>query len=163
MRFILLVVSFLITGVSYAQMGYFSSTEVIKDLPEIKAADIQLIALQDSLSNALNANRIKLQQEFNKHQEDYNNGLLSTKEIQEISTKLNSQQEALNKQESQFQFILIQRREVLYQPTFDKIDQILKNVAQEGEYRVIFDKSQQGGYLYLDPSLDITELIKAKL
>ena len=147
----------------YSQIGFFNSTEIIIDLPEIKAADQKLSMLNDSLAQALNVQREVLQTEFNKHQEDYNNGLLSAKQIQEITANLQAKQEELNQQESQFQFRLIQRREQLYQPTFDRIDQIVKEIALEGNYKAIFDSSQQGGYLYLSPSIDISQKIKSKL
>lgn len=152
-----------ISVAGYAQIGFFNSTEIIVGLPEIQLADQQLKSLNDSLAQALDQDRETLLKEFEKHQTDYNNGLLSAKQIQEITQSLQTRQEELNKQEDQFQFRLLQRREELYQPTFDRIDQIVKEIAQEGNYTMIFDSSQQGGYLYLSPSMDITEKIKAKL
>ncbi len=163
MRLIFALLFLLLGSAGFGQMAYLNSNAILVELPAIKQADTKLQLLQDSLVTQLSAKRNKLQTEFNKHQTDYQNGLLSAKKIQEITEDLNAKQEALNKEESQFQFILLQRRERLYQPTFSKMDRIVKEVAAEKGYKIVFDQAQNAGYLYMDSAIDISELVKAKM
>ena len=146
-----------------AQIGYFNSNQLVASLPETKEADLKLKALQDSLGLVFEKERNKLEQNFNKHQTDYNNGLLSGQEIQRITEDLGKQEEALKQKQSQFQFTIIQRREKLYAPTFNKIDQIVQEIGRSGNYSMIFDTSKQAGFLYVDSASDITDQIRRAL
>ena len=150
-------------GLIFAQIGYFNSVELLATLPETKLADQNLRNLQDSLGRVFEIETKELEAEYRKHEADYNNGLLSAKQIQQISQELDAKKEELSQRQSQLQFTLIQRREKLYKPTFNKVDLAVQEVGQQGGYKVIFDTSKDGGFLYLDDAMDITNEIKKLL
>jgi Skp family chaperone for outer membrane proteins len=55
-----------------------------------------------------------------------------------------------------------QREAELWQPVFDKINEILDEIGTEGEYQMIFDAAH-GNIVYAAPSTDLTEQVLEKL
>lgn len=51
-----------------------------------------------------------------------------------------------------------QREAELWQPVFDTINGILREIGQEGEYLMILDAAQMG-IVYADPSTDLTQQV----
>jgi outer membrane protein len=51
-----------------------------------------------------------------------------------------------------------QREAELWQPVFDTINGILKEIGQEGDYDMILDAAQMG-IVYADPSTDLTQQV----
>jgi outer membrane protein len=58
---------------------------------------------------------------------------------------------------------LAARREAeLWQPVFDRINEILQEIGTEGDYKMIFDAAHMG-IVYADPATDLTQQILDRL
>jgi Skp family chaperone for outer membrane proteins len=57
---------------------------------------------------------------------------------------------------------LAQKREQLFSPILDRVNQAMSDVAKENQFMFVFDSSSQV-LLYSDETLDVTKLVKAKL
>lgn len=57
---------------------------------------------------------------------------------------------------------LAKKREELYKPILEKVNTAMQDVAKENGYLLVFDASTQV-LLYAHESLDVTNLVKAKL
>ena len=60
---------------------------------------------------------------------------------------------------------IMEKRNTLLQPIFDKVNGAIKDVAKENGYNYIFDRNAQNGstILYADETQDVTALVKSKL
>jgi outer membrane protein len=55
-----------------------------------------------------------------------------------------------------------QREAELWQPVFDRINEILEEIGTEGEYAMIFDAARMG-LVYADPETDLTQQVLDRL
>ena len=163
-RFIILVVlSFIFTiNINAQKFGYINSTELLMTHPDVKSADSQLQAYQKQLF----AKGQQMAQEFQKHYEAYvkdvNSGLLSKIQMQERESALAQEQNKIREYELEMQQKVAKKREELYKPILDKIQNAINEVGKENNYTFIFDAGT-GGILHADSSDNVLNLVKAKL
>lgn len=150
--------------VSFAQMtiGYVNSVALLSELPEVKAADSQLEALQKQLQKQgqtmVESFQVKYQELAKKEQ----NGELSPKQSEEEGQKLKDEEAKIVAFEQEMTAKIQEKREALYKPILDKINAAINLVSVEKGLKYVFD-STTGIILYSDESNDITPLVKAKL
>lgn len=107
------------------------------------------IAAVDRLETAYRAERILLTPEMRAKREE------------EIEAK-RAEAKALQKEKFGVEGELFRQRQELIQPIQDKIFEELKDLANNSQYMVIFDKSNQSNMLYTNPKYDVSDkLIKA--
>lgn len=107
------------------------------------------LAAVDRLETAYRAERILLTPEMRAKREE------------EIEAK-RAEAKALQKEKFGVEGELFRQRQVLIQPIQDKIFEELKDLANNSQYMVIFDKSNQSNMLYTNPKYDVSDkLIKA--
>jgi outer membrane protein len=58
---------------------------------------------------------------------------------------------------------LFKKREELVKPIQDEIMRVIKEIALEGNYTVIFDTSSGGNILFANPRFDISDQVLEKL
>jgi outer membrane protein len=103
----------------------------------------------DRLETAYRAERILLTPEMRAKREE------------EIEAK-RAEAKALQKEKFGVEGELFRQRQALIQPIQDKIFEELKDLANNSQYMVIFDKSNQSNMLYTNPKYDVSDkLIKA--
>lgn len=107
------------------------------------------LAAVDRLETAYRAERILLTPEMRAKREE------------EIEAK-RAEAKALQKEKFGVEGELFRQRQALIQPIQDKIFEELKDLANNSQYMVIFDKSNQSNMLYTNPKYDVSDkLIKA--
>ena len=89
-------------------------------------------------------------------------GTISPKDLELQSQKLKEEEEKIGKYEQEVYAKLTQKREELYKPLLEKVNNAMKDVATENGFTMVFDLSSNM-VLYGDPSLDVTKLVKTKL
>lgn len=152
-------------SVQYAdaqKFGYMNSAELLSEHPDVKVADSELETLQKQYSSRIQDKVTSLQGRYSELRQKEEQGLIPPKDLQEQVKKLQEQEQALVNEEQQLQNDLVQRRQQLYQPIVDKINDAIKAVASENNYQYIFDQAQ-GALLYVDESANVSALIKSKL
>ncbi|MGB1076364.1 MAG: OmpH family outer membrane protein [Flavobacteriales bacterium] len=107
------------------------------------------IAAVDRLETAYRAERILLTPEMRAKREE------------EIEAK-RAEAKALQKEKFGVEGELFRQRQELIQPIQDQIFEEIKELANNSQYSVIFDKSNQSNMLYTNPKYDVSDkLIKA--
>lgn len=147
---------------SAQKFGYLNSALLLSEHPDIKVADSELETLQGQYSSRIQTKVEDLKAKYAELSKKDQEGTIPPKDLQEQVRKLQEQEGALQQEEQQLQQDLLKKREQLYQPIIDAINDAIKVVAQDGGYNYIFDQSQ-GALLYADESQDVSALIKTKL
>ncbi len=161
----ILLLAFFCIGAQYAsaqKFGYLNSALLLSEHPDIKVADSELETLQNTYATRIQTKVEGLKAKYAELSKKDQEGTIPPKDLQEQVKKLQEQEGALQQEEQQLQQDLLKKREQLYQPIIDAINEAIKNVATEGGYTYIFDQSG-GGLLYADESQDVSGLIKTKL
>lgn len=148
-------------GTVHAQkFGYLNSSAILAELPEVKAANAELQALQTQLQKKGQGMAEKLQTDYAAVQQKVERGELSPKQQEEESKKLQDQETALNDFQQEMRETMSKKQEALLTPIYDRVNKVISDVAKEEGLQFVFD---QGVLLYSDPALDISEKVKAKL
>ena len=147
------------------KFGYLNSAEILSGMTEVKQADSSMEALQKQLQKKgqqmVQAYQTKLQALQKKEQA----GELSPKQIEDEAAKLRGEEEKIGKFQQDMEKQIMDKRNTLLQPIFDKVNAAIKDVAKENGYNYIFDRNSAQGstILYADESQDVTALVKSKL
>lgn len=158
---ILLVCSLSAGAQKYA---YVDTEYILQHLPEYSDAQQELNSLAsgwldeieekyeaaNQLETAYRAERVLLTPEMRRKRED------------EISGK---RSEATDMQKAKFgvEGELFQKRQELIQPIQEQLFQVLKDLAGQRQYMVIFDKAKESNMLYTNPKYDISDRVIKEL
>jgi outer membrane protein len=155
----------LFSGLVMAQKYAFVDTEYILDrIPSYKAAQDQL----DQMSEEWQAEIETMYDEIEKMYRDYQSEkvLLSEemkiKQEEEIIQKENEAKELQRKYFGQ-EGSLYKKRQELIKPIQDEVYLTVKEIANEGNYAVIFDTASGASMLYTDPKYDKSDEVLEKL
>jgi len=152
---------FATTGFSQ-KFGYCNSGALLTSIPEVKAADSDLQAFQAQLTKRGQEMVKALQDKAAELDRKEKQGTISPKELETQSAKLKEEEATIAKYEQEVYDKLAQKREELFKPILDKVNQAMADVAKENQFAFVFDQNTQI-LLYADESLDVTKLVKAKL
>jgi outer membrane protein len=152
----------LFVAVQAQKFGYMNSQALLADLPEVKQADATLQALQTQFEKKGQQMVQELETKYKDLQRREQSGEISPKDLDIEARKLKEQEGELGKYEQDVQKQLMAKRQEMLQPLIDKVNNAIKQVAQEGQFTYIFDSSA-GMLLFAQDSLDITASVKAKL
>jgi outer membrane protein len=148
---------------SFAQkIGYCNSLALMAELPEVKAADSDLQTLATQLQKQGETMVKDLQAKAELLEKKNTEGTISPKEYETQQAALREEEAKINKYAQEMEQKLAQKREELYKPILDKVNTAMTTVAKEGGFILVFDSSSQI-LLFADESLDVTNLVKAKL
>jgi len=150
-------------GFSAAQaqkFGYVNSAALLAELPEVKQADASIEALQKQLQKKGQDMVTQFQTDYAEVQRKADSGELSPKQQDEEAKRLEAAQQKIQQFEQESMQQIQTKRNELLKPIYDKINQAMKEVAEENGLQFIFD---QGVLLYYDPSADVSPMLKKKL
>ena len=157
----LFVAIFCMTATLQAQkFGYVNSALILSEMPEIKQADSNLEALQKQLMKKGEGMVQLFQKDYAEIQQKVAKGELSPVQQEEQAKNLESRQIEIQKFEQEMQEQMVAKREELYKPIYDKVNDAIKQVAKEGGYQMIFDAAT---ILYGEEGADVSSLVKTKL
>ena len=161
-KILLLSLTFLISISSFSQnkFGYINSDELIQLMPETKTADEELQTFTKSLQSQLQAMDAELQKTFQEYQNNIDTYDPLVKKDKE--SEIQSLQKRMQEFEQNAQQALQSKQQELLDPILQKARQAIEDVANEGDYTYIFEKSL-GGILYAKESENILEKVKKKL
>src|SRR5947209_6054589 len=146
-------------AISQTKLGYISSQDMIKAMPEYKMADTALAQYQD----ALNQQYAELVQDFNKK-----DSLLQSRDTFRYSKAklelMHRDQQALYQRlqgwQQQTQQLYQQKQNELMGPIYNKVRAAINTVAKENGYAYVFVKEQLQAF---PPGDDIEPLVRKKL
>ena len=164
--FTLLFIGILILGLSAnasaQKFGFLNYNNLLLEMPETKAADSKLEAFSAQLSKQLEGKAKTLQEKFTKAQQDVQAGNKTPVQVKQLEDELEKERQALALEERNSQQKVLEKREELYKPIFEKVNKAIKEVGEEGGYLFIFNEST-GVILFDDTTDDVSALVKAKL
>ncbi len=149
-------------GYSQVKIGYFNSTTLLQEIPDVKQANANLEALSAQLQKKLEGMAQAFQQKYQELTQRKQRGELSPKQEEEEGAKLQQEQTKIGQQEQEMQLQLEEKRKELLQPILDNVSAKVAEVAKENGYTYIMDEGT-GVLLFKDEASDVTDLVKAKL
>ena len=142
------------------KFGYIDSQELLQLMPERKTAETEVQNFAKSLEAQLGSMTAEYQQSLQEYQANeatYTDLVKQDKEAEIIGLQERIQTFQQNAQQS-----LQEKEQKVLEPIFAKARKAIEDVAEEGGYTYIFDKSQ-GAILYAKDSENILGLVKKKL
>ena len=157
----LTLLSFLtLSSIGQNKFGYIDSQELLLLMPERKIAETEVQKFAKSLESQLGSMTAEYQesvQEYQANEATYTDLVKQDKvaEITGLEQRIQTFQQ--NAQQS-----LQTKEQELLEPILSKARQAIEDVAAEGNFTYIFDKSQ-GSVLYAKESENVLGLVKKKL
>ena len=148
------------TTATAQKFGYVNSAEILAEMPEMKAAESNMEALQKQMQKKGQGMVENFQKDVQALQAKAQAGELTPKQQQEESAKLEARQKSIGEFEQTMVADLQKKRAELLEPIYDKVNEAIKAVAEEGGYLMIFD---QQVLLYGQDSQDVSTAVRTKL
>ena len=161
-KILLLSLTLLISISSFSQnkFGYIDSQELLLLMPERKTAEEEVQTLAKSLESQLQAMTAEYQQSVQEYQA--NEATYTDLVKQDKVTEITGLEQRIQSFQQNAQQALQSKEQELLEPILQKARQAIEDVASEGDYTYIFDKSV-GSILYVKESENILEKVKKKL
>ena len=158
--FLILLSFFTLNSIAQNKFGYIDSQELLILMPERKAAETEVQNFAKSLESQLGAMTAEYQESVREYQaeEASYTDLIKQDKIAEI-TALEERIQAFQQNAQQS---LQKKEQELLEPILDKARKAIEDVATEGDFTYIFDKSI-GSILYAKESENVLNLVKKKL
>lgn len=143
--------------------GHLNSGNLMEAFPEVVSSDKELEKYQKDLLDAFTVKMEAFENAYNDLNAKVQDGHMSPKETQEGEAKLKTMQEEIVALERENDQKIRQKRVELLQPLLDKVNDAIQVVGKENGYTMIFDTAVFNAILFVDDSVDVTALVKAKL
>lgn len=161
--FLTLSLLFAVTCGAFAQkFGYCNSLSLLAELPEVKQADSDLQAFQTQLTKRGQEMVKALQDKAADLDRKKENGTISPKDYDAQTADLQAEQAKIEAYQQEVYQKLAEKRESLYKPILEKVNNAMKDVATEQGFVMVFDQASSV-ILYADDSLDVTKFVRTKL
>ncbi|MGO9480885.1 MAG: OmpH family outer membrane protein [Candidatus Kryptoniota bacterium] len=157
---------FISSTMAFAQqkIGWIDSQEIMKQFPDAVEAQAKLDALVAQWQADIN----KLQTDLQREADDYQKRRLVLPEqaqVQEENKLSDMQKQIVDLRNKRFgqEGDLYQQQNAIMRPVQEKILQAIQDVAKDGSYDYIFDKSGQVLLMYANSKYDLTQQVLDKL
>lgn len=147
-----------------AKIGYVDSKVIIEGMQDAKDAQTNL----DNLVSVWKAEIQQMNDSLNLVKEDFEKKKLiltesikkqKEDEIKELEKKINDYKLAKFGENGEY----FQKQNELMKPVQDKVFKAIQDVAKEGDYDFVFDRSSQMLLLYMNEKYDLTQKVIKKL
>ena len=155
----LFMIGFLTTSVIGQKFGYVNSGNLLESLPEVKAADAEMVTFRDQLSKEGQDALASLEVKYSEYITKVQSGELSRIQQEEMEAELKKEQEAIAKMEQEGSIKIAQKREELLAPILERADEMIQKLGKDEGYTMIFDSSV-GALLYAVEAEDLTEKVR---
>ncbi|MFT7589459.1 MAG: outer membrane protein [Limisphaerales bacterium] len=144
------------------KFGYVNSLELISLMPEAIEADSLLAVFQQSVQTQYNSYLQEYQTKAAEYDELLKTGTTAQLIMEAKASDLQGMQQRITDFETQSNTSLQDQRDKLYQPILVKATELVKQVAEENGYKMIFDTSS-GAIAYAPEGDNVIKLLAAKL
>jgi len=160
---LILIVTFSLP--TFSQKNAYVDTEyILSKIPSYENAQTKLDEISKVWQKEVESKYKEVEQKYKEYQTE--SALLSTEmKKQREEEIINLENEANNLKEKYFgnEGELYNKRKELVKPIQDEVYNAIKEIATEGNYGFIFDKSADMSLIYTDPKYDISDDILTKL
>ena len=151
---------FAVNSYSQNKLGYIDSQELLLLMPERKTAEEEVQTFAKSLESQLQAMTAEYQQSVQEYQS--NESTYTDLVKQDKVTEITGVEQRIQSFQQNAQQALQAKEQELLEPILQKARTAIEDVASEGNYTYIFDKSV-GSILFAKESENILQLVKKKL
>ena len=161
---LVLILFFTVPAFPQLKIGYINSAKILTEFKDAVEVDAKLQRESEKMAGDINRMRAQidsLMADYEKKQLIYSREKKAEVEgrIQTMYADVQRVQMEKFGEEGEFEKLRIQ----LLNPVLEKIDKVIKEVGQEGNYDFIFD-ARQGNIVYaIEDKYDITDLILERL
>ncbi len=149
------------------KFGYTNSQKLVEEMPETKKAQEELKALTEKHTKRFQDMQAEYQK---KYQDVVENSQLADASpekwdeltMQDKQAELMSLQQRMQSYEQSAQKAINDKQIELLTPISEKVQKAIKDVAEEGEYTLIFDEASLL-YISKTQAVDVTDAVKKKL
>jgi outer membrane protein len=145
------------------QYGHLNFGNLLAALPETKAADTEIRALQQELVQQGEQKALALQEEFSGVIQQIQNGEISPKQQQEVEADFQQKEQELRAFEAEIQQKIAEKREALLTPIIQKVEAAIQSVARSKGIVMVFDTSVFNAILFVQETDDLMPAVKVKL
>jgi outer membrane protein len=149
-----------LSTIAQNKFGHIDSQELLMLMPERKKAETDVQEFAKSLESQLGSMTAEYQQSVQEYQA--NEATYTDLVKQDKEAEINGLQQRIQAFQQNAQQSLQAKEQELLEPILSKARKAIKDVATEGGYTYIFDKSI-GSILYAKESENIIDLVKKKL
>lgn len=160
--FLLIFLTFGLTGVQAQKYGHVNSMDLLVLLPEIAEADSLLAIYQESILAKGDSMVEAFRTQYQHYLQEAQAGNLSKMQAQTFEAKLTREQQEIQTYEREAQNLIFQRRQMLYEPILNRVDDLIKLIGEEEKYTMIFDTSSPA-FVFIRESDDLAPKILARL
>ncbi len=150
---------------TFAQKNAYVDTEyILSKIPAYENAQTKLDALSEDWKKDIENKYKEVEQKYKEYQTEI--ALLSAemkKQREDEIIKLENEANQLKDKYFGNEGELYNKRQELVKPIQDEVYNAIKEIATEGNYGFIFDKSADMSLIYTDPKFDISDDILKKL
>lgn len=139
------------------KIGYVNSMEILYKMPEVAAAERELQQYAQSLDKQYQEETQKFQEKYQRYMED--NTVSETVQKARAQEMQDMQQSLMNLQSSSEEEIQ-KKRDVLFKPIEEKVNRVIRSVAQENGYTHVLDAAS---ILYIEDAYNLTPQVKQAL
>lgn len=145
------------------KIGYVDSNYILEHLPEAKKCDAELKSFQKQLEQELQVKYKEFQDSVELAQQQMDS--LTEEQKQQKRMELSKLQAALEELNNQMGPKIEQKYKILVTPLMARIEQVIKDLAQEQHYTFIFNKNLGAGNVifFADDAFDISSQVLKKL
>ena len=157
---ICLLTAGIITSNAQIKLGYINSYELLSIMPESATMQADLQSYAKGLEGTLEA----MQAEYEKKVTDYQQNEVTYTDLvkQDKIAEITGLEQRIQSFQQNAQQALQNKEQELLEPILQKARNAINEVAEEGKYTYIFDKSM-GTLLYAEDSENIISKVKKKL
>ena len=163
------IVTLLLIGLfsmpTFAQKNAYVDTEyILSKIPAYENAQTKLDALSEGWKKDIENKYKEVEEKYKEYQTEI--ALLSSemkKQREDEIIKLENEANQLKDKYFGNEGELYNKRQELVKPIQDEVYNAIKEIATEGNYGFIFDKSADMSLIYTDPKFDISDDILKKL
>ena len=167
MRKLFIITGILLLGIAttYAQKFAFVDTEyILENIPSYKAAQEQLDQLSAQYQKELESMHAEVEQMYKDFQSE--SVLLSDEMKRKREDVIISKEKEYKELQRKYfgrEGDLFKKRQGLVKPIQDDVFNAIQEISNEGNYAVIFDKSNGITLIYANPKFDLSDQVLAKL
>ena len=151
-----------VTALSAQKFGYVNSQALLLSMQEIKTADDELLSYQNELVTQGEQMVKKFESSYQTYLKEVNDGSLSKLQMQEKEASLAQEQQSIQAFEVEVQNLLATRKQTLYEPILQRVQEAVNKLGADEGYTFIFDTSG-GGILFAVEAEDVTNKLKIVL
>ena len=149
-----------LSSIAQNKFGHINAQDILILMPEYKTAEIDL----ENFTKSLQAQLGSMEAEFQQMQQEYqaNETIYTDLVKQDKESEIQGLYQRIQTFQQNAQKSLQTKEQEMLEPILAKARKAIEDVATEGNYTYIFDKSI-GSILYAKESENVIELVKKKL